>query len=284
MNTVVNRLSFDIEDWFQVENLRSAISRDSWDTQPLRVAQSTRTILEILRERKVRATFFFLGWVAERCPDLVREAQRDGHEIASHGYGHDLVYHMTPERYREDARRAKGILEDLTGQAVVGYRAPSFTIVEETKWALDVLREEGFLYDSSVFPLTWHDRYGFKECDTRTFVWPNGLYEVPLAVARLGSLSLPAGGGGYFRLFPYAYFKQLLGRNNRAGEPFTFYLHPWEFDPEQPRVDVKLSHRFRHYVNLQRTAPRLRRILGDFRFEPIRDHVDRALVMERAAA
>ena len=275
MNGVVNRMSFDIEDWFQVENLKSAVSRDAWDSYPLRVEQSTRTILAILRERQVLATFFFLGWVAERCPQLVREVQSEGHEIASHGYGHDLVYDMTPERFREDARRAKGILEGITGTAVIGYRAPSFTIVESTKWALDVLREEGFIFDSSVFPLTWHDRYGFKECDTTPFEWPNGLLEVPVAVARVGGLSLPVGGGGYFRLFPYAYFQSLLRRSNRLGESFTFYMHPWEFDPDQPRVQVKLSHRFRHYVNLSQTSHRLRRILGDFRFEPIGSFVAR---------
>lgn len=284
MTNVVNRLSFDIEDWFQVENLRSAVDRSAWDSYPLRVEQSTRTILGLLRERNVRATFFFLGWVAERCPNLVREVQRDGHEIASHGYGHDLVYDMSESLFREDAKRAKGILEDITGQAVVGYRAPSFTIVERTKWALDVLRDEGFVYDSSVFPLTWHDRYGFKECDTVPFAWPNGLIEVPIAVARLGRMSLPVGGGGYFRLFPYAYFHSLLKRNNRRGEAFTFYMHPWEFDPEQPRMNVKLSHRFRHYVNLDQSATRLRRILADFAFEPIRDHVERLSALELKAA
>lgn len=275
MSEIVNRLSFDVEDWFQVENLKSAIPRSAWENCPLRVERSTQKILEILRERQVRATFFFLGWVAERCPGLVREVQREGHEIASHGYAHELIYNLTPERFREDARRAKGILEDLAGMAVVGYRAPSFTIVERTRWALDCLKEEGFTYDSSVFPLTWHDRYGFKECGTVPFEWPNGLLEVPVAVSRMGRLSLPVGGGGYFRLCPYVVFRNLLRRINQQGDAFTFYLHPWEFDPHQPRVPVKLSHRFRHYVNLAETGSRLRRIIGDFRFEPIRDFSDR---------
>jgi polysaccharide deacetylase family protein (PEP-CTERM system associated) len=267
---IVNRISFDVEDWFQVENLKSAISRDQWPTMALRVEDSTRKILEILSKADTKATFFILGWVADRCPGLVKEIHALGHEVASHGYGHDLIYDMTPAQYREDAKRAKGLLESLTGAAVTGYRAPSFTIVEETVWALDVLKEEGFLYDSSVFPLTWHDRYGFAKCGPVPFRWDNGLVEIPIAVSQVGKLSLPAGGGGYFRLFPYAYFKTLLNRINKGGDSFTFYLHPWEFDPDQPKMtQVKASHRFRHYVNLRRTAERLTRLLGDFRFEPI---------------
>jgi polysaccharide deacetylase family protein (PEP-CTERM system associated) len=273
MNAVVNRLSFDVEDWFQVENLRSAIRRDQWSTLPLRVERNTNEILDLLARAGTRATFFFLGWVAERCPALVKAVHAAGHEVASHGYGHDLVYDMTPAAYREDARRAKAILEGLIGAPVIGYRAPSFTIVESTTWALDVLREEGFVYDSSVFPLTWHDRYGFSECGTVPFKWDNGLIEIPIAVSRVGRWSLPVGGGGYFRLLPYAYFKHLLSRINRHDESFTFYLHPWEFDPEQPRVKVRPMHRFRHYTNLGQTAGRLQRILSDFRFEPIASYL-----------
>lgn len=273
MSAVVNRLSFDVEDWFQVENLKSAIRRDQWSSLPLRVERSTNEILELLSQARTTATFFFLGWVAERCPALVKAVHEAGHEVASHGYGHDLIYDISPAAYREDARRAKGILEDLTGAPVIGYRAPSFTIVESTTWALDVLREEGFVYDSSVFPLSWHDRYGFARCGTVPFKWNNGLIEIPIAVARVGTWSLPVGGGGYFRLLPYLYFKQLLSRINRGDESFTFYLHPWEFDTEQPRVKVRPMHRFRHYVNLDQTAKRLRRILGDFRFEPIASYV-----------
>lgn len=267
---IVNRLSFDVEDWFQVENLRAATPRTQWDVLPLRVERSTGEILDILAERGVKATFFVLGWVAQRCPALVRRIHEAGHEVASHGYGHDLVYQLNPQQFREDARRAKSLLEDLTGTRVIGYRAPNFTIVEQTRWALDVLKEEGFVYDSSVFPLTWHDRYGFRSCGTTPFEWDNGLIEVPIAVSRISGLSLPVGGGGYFRLMPYLYFRTLLARTNRQGNAFTFYLHPWEFDPSQPRVQgVRLQHRFRHYVNLARTAPRLRRLLDDFEFEPI---------------
>lgn len=269
MNSVTNGLSFDIEDWFQVENLRPAIARADWERLPLRVETSTRTILDLLARANVKATFFFLGWVADRCPSLVRETAAAGHELACHGYGHELVYRMTPDAFREDIRRAKGVLEDLAGTRVLGYRAPSFSITPESTWALDVLREEGFEYDSSVFPVSGHDRYGFAGCDTLPFRWPNGLLEIPLAVYKLRKLGLPLAGGGYFRLFPYAYFRIFLRRLNAAGHPFTFYLHPWELDPQQPRVRVPLWYRFRHYVNLTKTAGALARLLSDFKFGPM---------------
>lgn len=269
MNTVTNGLSFDIEDWFQVENLRSAIPRADWERLPRRVEANTRHILKLLRRTNVKSTFFFLGWVAERCPQLVREVAADGHEIASHGYGHELVYRMTPAAFREDLHRSKMLLEDLTGTAVSGYRAPSFSITPESVWALDILREEGFAYDSSVFPVSGHDRYGFAGCDTLPFRWPNGLWEIPLAVYKLHKLALPVGGGGYFRLFPYAYFRLLLRRLNAQGRRFTFYLHPWEFDPGQPRVDVPWFYRFRHYVNLEKTSRGLARLLSEFSFDRI---------------
>jgi polysaccharide deacetylase family protein (PEP-CTERM system associated) len=262
-----NGLSFDVEDWFQVENLRSAVRRDQWETMPLRVETNTRKILDLLRPSGTKATFFFLGWVAERCPQLVKDVDREGHEVASHGYGHDLVYNLTAESFREDIRRSKKMLEDMTGKPVWGYRAPSFSIVRETMWAIDVLKEEGFSYDSSIFPVSFHDRYGFAECGALPFRWPNGLLEIPLAVYQMRQLGLPVAGGGYFRLFPYAYFKFLLRRLNIRQQPFTFYLHPWELDPSQPRVSVPLFLRFRHYVNLSRTEKRLSRLLTDFPFE-----------------
>ena len=261
-----NALSFDIEDWFQVENLKTAIARDQWDELELRVETNTRKILALLREANARATFFVLGWVAERCPDLVREIDRDGHEVASHGYGHGLVYDMTPEAFREDLLRSKRILEEIVKKPVTGYRAPSFSITPRNLWALDILKETGFDYDSSVFPVSMHDRYGFPGCSTRPFVWPNGLVEIPLSVYQIGRLSLPAAGGGYFRLFPYGYFHRIFTRLNRRGEAATFYMHPWELDPGQPRVRVPWFYRFRHYVNLSQAEARLRRLLRDFRF------------------
>ncbi len=264
-----NALSFDVEDWFQVENLKPAIPRELWDTLELRVEANTRRILALLRERDVKATFFVLGWVAERCPELIREIDRDGHEVASHGYGHHLVYELTPDAFREDVLRSKRILENLVLKPVVGYRAPSFSITPETPWALDVLKEAGFLYDSSIFPVSLHDRYGFTGASSRPFTWPNGLVEIPLAVYSIGKFSFPAAGGGYFRLFPYRYFRHVFARLNRNGQPVTFYLHPWELDPDQPRVRVPWFYRFRHYVNLRKTEGRLRRLLEDFRFTTI---------------
>jgi polysaccharide deacetylase family protein (PEP-CTERM system associated) len=266
-----NALSFDVEDWFQVENLKSAIPRESWDGCELRVEANTNRILRMLRDSGVRATFFILGWVAERCPDLVRAIAQEGHEVASHGYGHGLVYDMSVESFREDLLRSKRILEDIIRKPVIGYRAPSFSITPETLWALDVLKDAGFKYDSSVFPVSFHDRYGFAGCDTRPFAWPNGLVEIPLAVYEVGRFRWPAAGGGYFRLFPYGYFRRVFAKLNGRNEPFTFYLHPWEFDPGQPRVRVPWFYRFRHYVNLGKTEGRLRRLLKDFRFSTIPD-------------
>lgn len=264
-----NGLSFDIEDWFQVENLRSAVSRAQWETLPLRVEANTRRILALLQASETKATFFFLGWVAERCPQLVKDIDREGHEVASHGYGHELVYNMTAESFRADIRRSKQLLENLIGKPIWGYRAPSFSIVRDSMWAIDVLKEEGFVYDSSVFPVSLHDRYGFAECGELPFHWPNGLLEIPLAVYKLGNLGLPVAGGGYFRLFPYVYFKFLLQRLNARQRRFTFYLHPWELDPGQPRVSVPPLFRFRHYVNLHKTEKGLSRLLADFAFERI---------------
>jgi len=267
---VNNALSFDVEDWFQVENLKSAVTRAQWDACELRVEANTRKILALLRETGTHATFFILGWIAERCPELVREIDRDGHEVASHGYAHRLVYDMTPDAFREDLLRSKRILEDIVGKPVLGYRAPSFSITPRNLWALDVLKEAGFQYDSSIFPISMHDRYGFAGASTRPFVWPNGLVEIPLAVYPLGRHMLPVAGGGYFRLFPYWYFRRAFTRLNRERRAFTFYLHPWELDPDQPRMRVPWLYRFRHYVNLHKTEARLRRLIGDFRFTTLK--------------
>jgi polysaccharide deacetylase family protein (PEP-CTERM system associated) len=268
---VNNALSFDIEDWFQVENLREACPIDSWDRQPLRVEVGTDIILSSLEAAGARATFFILGWIAERRPELVRRIAAAGHEIASHGYGHQLVYDMTPESFRADLRRSKTLLEDICGARVLGYRAPSFSITRGSMWAIDVLREEGFAYDSSVFPVSVHDRYGMEEFGTKPFSWPNGLLEIPLAVAEIGKRKWPVAGGGYFRLLPYWVLRPLLKRINRGGQAFTFYLHPWELDSGQPRVQVAPWLGFRHYVNLRRTQPKLSQLLADFRFDSMRN-------------
>jgi polysaccharide deacetylase family protein (PEP-CTERM system associated) len=267
-----NALSVDVEDWFQVENLRSVYPRESWDSQPSRVRIGVDFVLELLAERGARATFFVLGWIAARHPKLVKEIAAAGHEIASHGYDHDLVYQLGRDRFRDDVRRSKALLEGITGQAVFGYRAPSFSITRESLWAPEILSAEGFHYDSSVFPVSTHSRYGLNDYGTEPFVWPSGLQEIPLAVGSLGRLRLPIAGGGYFRLFPYFFSRSVLRRINSQGKPFTFYLHPWELDPDQPRERrVAPTLRFRHYVNLHRTRARLRALVTDFEFDSIRD-------------
>lgn len=272
---IINGLSFDIEDWFQVENLKGAISADSWDRCDLRVVENTRRILRILERSDTKATFFILGWIAERCAGLVEEIAAAGHEIASHGYSHELIYKLDASAFTRDLGRSKSVIEAITGRPVRGYRAPSFSLTPETGWALDVLRELDFSYDSSVFPTSFHDRYGFKGSSRFPFRHRNGLVELPLSTVRIRRFNLPAAGGGYFRLFPYILFRHLGLSINREGKPMIFYLHPWELDPGQPRLPIRRDYRFRHYVNLDRTEPRLERLLKEFPFEPLGDLAER---------
>jgi polysaccharide deacetylase family protein (PEP-CTERM system associated) len=258
-------MSIDVEDWFQVENLRPAIPRESWREREFRAERNTDRLLELLDRAEARATCFVLGWVADRCPELVRRIAAAGHEIASHGYGHDLVYELSPADFREDVHRCKAILEDLTGTQVKGYRAPSFSI---TDWAIPILMELGFSYDSSVFPTIAHDRYGRLAGvggGQQVVELEPGFHEVCISCLRLGSRGLPWGGGGYFRLLPYRLFRRGVSRILRAGQPYVFYVHPWEVDPDQPRVDgLPRVDRFRHYVGLARTERRLESLLHDF--------------------
>jgi polysaccharide deacetylase family protein (PEP-CTERM system associated) len=270
-------MSIDVEDWFQVENLRAVVARDTWDERELRVEANTDRMLQLMAERGVRATCFILGWVADRCPALIRRIADAGHEIASHGYGHDLIYSLSHDQFREDIRRAKALVEDLTGARIRGYRAPSFSI---TDWAIDILREEGFEYDSSAFPTVAHDRYGRlsgMDAGTPIVEVRPGFHEVCVSTLRLGSRGLPWAGGGYFRLIPYPAFKRGVARILRAGGPYVFYIHPWEIDPGQPRMTgLKRSHAFRHYNNLGRCDARFARLLGDFEWMPVGELLDRA--------
>lgn len=266
---VVNGLSFDVEDWFHVENMKDVISRKDWDVCDLRVVESTRKILSLLEKYGVKATFFILGWVAERCPSLVREIDAAGHEIASHGYNHELVYRNTPGSFKEDVQKSLDVLGSITNEEVIGYRAPSFSITPRSQWAVDVLKDLGFLYDSSVFPTSFHTRYGFNGASRFPFRHANGLIEIPLSTVRLSGANVPIAGGGYFRLYPYSFFRYLCRRLNRQGRSLVFYLHPWELDPEQPRMEICRSYHFRHYVNLGATEKRLRKLLLDFKFLPL---------------
>lgn len=268
---MINGLSFDIEDWFQVENLRSACPRDKWETFPLRVSANTEKILALLDEKNQKATFFVLGWIAARAPELVRKIAKAGHEIASHGYNHEIVYRMTPKEFRDDLIASRKILEDLSGQHIIGYRAPNFSITQDSLWALDILKEEGFLYDSSIFPISFHDRYGFKGLkESKKFSFGNGLQELPITVYRLAGINIPIGGGGYFRMLPYTLFRQALHNINKQSKPFVFYLHPWEIDHQQPRVRIPFVYALRHYINLRTTYPKLHALLSGFQFQPLR--------------
>lgn len=264
---IVNAMTVDVEDYFQVSAFQGVVSRGQWDTFERRVAGNTDRLLGVFAEHGVHATFFVLGWVAEREPALVRRIAAAGHEIACHGYWHRLVYEQTLEAFRDDVRRAKGVLEEIGGQAVRGYRAPSFSITNRSLWALDVLAEEGFAYDASIFPIR-HDRYGIPSAPRHPFVVRDALVELPASTVRVAGLNLPVAGGGYFRLLPYSWTRWGVSRVNRSeGKPVVFYMHPWEIDPEQPRLNGSALSRFRHYHGLAETALRLRRLLADFRFD-----------------
>lgn len=268
---IVNAFTVDVEDYYHVAALAGAISRESWPTHRSRVERNTGRLLELLAERGLRGTFFVLGWVAERSPDLVRQIHAAGHEVACHGYSHQLIYRQTQDEFREETRRAKRHLEDTIGAAVLGYRAASFSITRASLWALDELIDQGFEYDSSIFPIR-HDRYGIPGASPAPgpITAPSGrsLMEFPMSAASFLGLRVPVSGGGYFRLLPYWMTRAGLRQINGKGRPFTFYLHPWEIDPGQPRVRVGALSRFRHYNNLHRCEERLQRLLADFRFAP----------------
>jgi len=264
-----------VEDWFHTENLSGVIAREAWDGCELRVEQNTMRMLEILANRRARATFFVLGWVAERCPRIVREIAALGHEVASHGYGHELIYSLEPSEFRADILRSKKQLEDLTGEPVRGYRAPCFSI---TPWALSILQEVGFEYDSSVVPTVAHDRYGRlqgMEAGKPVVLLGEQFYEVCISCMRLGKRGIPWGGGGYFRLVPYSVWDKGVRVILRSGLPYVFYIHPWEIDPGQPHVKgLKGTNAFRQHVNLSRCKERFAALVGAFEWMPLCDLID----------
>jgi polysaccharide deacetylase family protein (PEP-CTERM system associated) len=269
---VTNAMSIDVEDYFQVEAFASSIRREDWDAFSCRVERNTDLALRIFDDAEIHATFFVLGWVAERFPGLVRRIAAAGHEIASHGSLHQLVFKLEPDAFRRDLRESRRRLEDIAGVPIRGYRAPSFSIRRDTPWAFEILAEEGFAYSSSVFPIR-HDVYGWPEAPRRPFR-PHeraAVVEIPMSTVRLFGQNLPCSGGGYFRLLPYAWTRWALRQRNAAdAQPTVFYFHPWELDPEQPRIaDAPWRSRFRHYTNLHRTEPRLRALLQEFRWAPI---------------
>lgn len=271
---MLNALTIDVEDYFQVNAFARIIRQDQWDSYPLRVDGNTRRILDVLDSFSIRATFFILGWVAERLPALTKEIHRRGHEIACHGYAHELIYTIGAERFRADIHRSKELLEDQCGVAVNGYRAPSYSITNQSLWALDILVEEGFKYDSSIFPVM-HDTYGIPDAERFPHILNTGagpLVEFPLTTLplQLGwkNVQLPIAGGGYLRLFPVELLSWGIKRiNTLEQQPAVLYFHPWEIDPEQPRIkEAGLKSRFRHYVNLDKTEDKLRRLYSAIQF------------------
>jgi polysaccharide deacetylase family protein (PEP-CTERM system associated) len=271
--TTAHHFTVDLEEYFQVSAFEETVARDAWTTWPSRVRAQTARLLGLLAETDVHATFFVLGWVADRQRDLIVEIAAAGHEIASHGWEHQRVTALTRDGFRRSVRTSKALLEDLTGHRVWGYRAPSFSIVPGREWALDVLVEEGYRYDSSLFPVR-RDGYGYPggSPDPWTCRRAAGtLLEFPPAICALGPLRVPAGGGGWFRVLPFALITRAFRAATARGETATFYIHPWELDPDQPRVPASRASRWKHYVNLTGTADRLRRLLRTVRFGPIRD-------------
>jgi len=272
--SLLHALTIDVEDYFQVSAFEHAIARSQWDDFESRVEANTFRILDLLAQHQTHATFFVLGWIAEKHPQLVRTILERGHEIASHGYWHRLIYDQTPDDFRKDIRLAKEVLTQITGHDVSAYRAPSFSITNKSLWALQILAEEGYRVDSSIFPIR-HDRYGIPDSPTEFHAVETNagrIWECPPTVLTLGGFNVPVAGGGYFRLFPLAWSRRMLLRANRENRPFLMYLHPWEFDPAQPRLGIgSRITQFRHYVNLSSTEYKLARLLSEFRFGRLSD-------------
>ena len=279
-------MTVDVEDYFHVAALAKSIDRSSWDQMEYRAEASTRRLLDLFEESNIHATFFVLGWVARRSPDLVREIARRGHEVASHGMSHKLVFNQTPEEFSSETYESKALLEDIIGARVSGYRASTYLITRRSLWALDILHEAGFEYDSSIFPIH-HDVYGIPDAPQMPsrISTPKGasIVEFPMSTAPMFGTRLPVSGGGYFRLLPYWLTRAGLRKlNTDLGRPFIFYLHPWEVDPEQPRVKAGWKSRLRHYTNLDRCEARLRRLIGEFRFGRVRDVLTSAALLRAA--
>lgn len=272
MNQLTNYLTIDVEDYFQVAALENVVgSYNNWDKYPARVENNTKTILGLLDKYNVKATCFIVGWIAEKFPQLVKDIHAAGHSIGCHSYYHRLIYDLTPEEFRQDSKAAKDALEQIIGQPVVAYRAPSYSITNKSLWALDILEELGFIYDSSIFPI-YHDRYGIPDAPRFKYQVPgHNLTEYPISTSIFLGRKIPVAGGGYFRLFPYWFTKMALKKiNHKDKQPFIFYIHPWEVDPGQPRVHgLSALSKFRHYNNLNKTCGRFERLLQDFSFGPM---------------
>lgn len=267
---IINAMTVDVEDYFHVAALARSIDRSRWDDMEYRAVGNTTRLLDLFDETATKATFFVLGWVARRSPELVREIHRRGHEVASHGMSHKLIYNQTPQEFLTETRDSKALLQDIVGVPVNGYRASTYSITKKSLWALDVLCDLGFRYDSSIFPIQ-HDVYGIPDAPQAPslIAAPNGksIVEFPMSTAKIFGVRVPVSGGGYFRLLPYALTRAGLGKlNGQLRRPFVFYLHPWEIDPGQPRIKASALSQFRHYTNIGRCEARLRTLISDFRF------------------
>ncbi len=262
-----NALTIDVEEIFQVHALSDTVKIEDWDRLTSGVESNTSIILELLKENDTKATFFCLGWIARRHGSLIKRICRDGHELACHGYSHQVIYNQSPDAFREDVAESKKIIEDITGKPVLGYRAPTYSITEKTLWALDILEELGFAYDSSIFPIH-HDSYGIPSAPRFPYrIEGRDLAEFPISTIKLGNLNLPVAGGGYFRLFPYMLTRLGLKSVEREGKPFIFYIHPWEFNPDSLKFPgVSMLSSFRTYINLSRTQGRFKKLISDFSF------------------
>lgn len=268
---IKNALTIDFEDWFCAGNLSQEIKFYDWNRCQLRINENTQRILELLEKYKVRGTFFILGWLAERVPDLVKEIDSCGHEIACHGYSHTSLLKMTPADFDIDLKKAIYIKNEIVGKKIFGFRSPSFSLTPKTTWAFDVLKDNGFKYDSSIFPISLHPDYGFPDAPSEIHNIDETIVEVPLSAQKIFGIKFPFGGGGYFRLYPYFLTRYFINSFNNAGKPFIFYLHPWEIDDKQPVLNVQYFKKFRHYYNIKSTLKKFEKVLKEFEFSPIKE-------------
>ena len=272
---MANIISFDTEEWFYADFFEAYIPIDSWDKQTPRVKIGLTKVLNTLRKQNVKATFFIVGKVAQRCPEIIPLIEEDGHEIGSHGHTHRHITKQTPKEFAQDIRKAKKCIELYSSKEVIGYRAPAYTITPKTSWALDILKDEGYEYDSSIYPITGHPTYGFPHAPTEPFILGNNLVEFPMSTVNIFGKVMPFGSGAYFRIFPYMYTKFALNKLNKANKFATFNLHPWEFDTEQKKISIGKLNSFRHYFNRKKNITKLNKLLSNYEFTTFRKVIDK---------
>ncbi|PUU89884.1 XrtA system polysaccharide deacetylase [Halanaerobium sp.] len=270
-----NILTIDVEDYFQVETFKNIIDNNEWDNFELRVENSLKKVLNLINSFDYKATFFVLGWIAEKFPEIIKMISDQGHEISTHGYGHELVYKQTKQEFKNDLIKSINTLKNITGKEILGYRAPTFSITNDSLWALDIIKELGLEYDASISPIEGHDKYGIMGINPCIHTLFNGLVELPQTTIKILTKNVPVAGGGYFRLLPYWLTKMAIKKLNKNNKTAIVYLHPWEFDPEQPKIKgiSKLS-QFRHYINIDKTEDKFKKMLSDFNFTSIEKYLE----------